>query len=398
MKCVIVSNKTYSKSKRGTYRVVVQYYDESGKLKKKEFENKKKARAKADANVFIVKLQKFDKFDIINPKAKDDFSSSLNEWYINFKRDRLKRSAQDTFESTLKNHIFCAFPNKSVIEIDANMIQFLINEKKLRYSISTVKKIFNILNQYFSYLCANRIIVHNPMQSCSYKTHQSKVDDTKEKIFTDEEIIKIKEIINCKNNNGAFVYKDAHVFNLILNTGLREGEVLALKNSDIDLTNKTLSVNKEIREVRKRNKIGETTKGIENIITSPKSKSGFRTIPLNKEAINSIKILQESSPNNDDFLIHDGNGNFLSENALRKRFKRILNKVGIENKSIHMLRHTFATKMVSGIINEKTGKIEIIPIEVVSRILGHSSIQTTERIYVHHSKNIEVSGFENLSI
>ena len=398
MKCVIKNRTVYKKSKRGTYRAVVKYYDERGTLRIKEFENKKKSQAQADAEVFITKLQEYNNFDIINPKAKEDFSKSIKEWYINFKRDTLKRSAQDTFESTMNNHIIPEFSGKAIVEIDANTIQNMINMKKQQYSHSTVKKIYNILNQFYNYLYKNQIIVYNPISSCDYQIHKSKIETTKLKIFQDEEIKNIKEIINSKNKNDDFIFKDAHIFILILNTGLREGEALALKNSDIDLDNNTLTVNKEVREVRKRNINGDTIKGTENIITTPKSENSNRTIPLTKDAIKSIKILQKNSPNKNDYLIHDSEGKYLSENALRKRFKRILDKAGIKDKSIHTLRHTFATKLFCGVNNEKSGNKIAIPIETVSRILGHSSIQTTEKIYVHPSKKIKVDGFENITI
>lgn len=165
-----------------------------------------------------------------------------------------------------------------------------------------------------------------------------------------------------------------------------------------DIDNKKLTINKAVREVRKRNSNGETIKGIENIITTPKSQKSIRTIPLNDEAIKSIKILQKKSNQPDDYLIHDEFGNHLTENALRKRFKRILEKAEITGKGIHSLRHTFATKLVTGVKNEITGKTENLPIGQVSRILGHSSVQTTEKIYVHTSQEVEVDGFENLNI
>lgn len=389
--------KEYKKSNRGTYRIVVEYFDEKGSIRKKEFENKKKTIAKADSENFIISLQKFKDLNITNHLGKEEFSYSIKSWYVNFKKDKLKRSAKDTFESTINNHLLDAFPNKMVAEISSIELQKFINDKKEVYSESTVKKIYSVLLQYFKYLSNNKIIEINPMESCEYKIYNNEVKKTEVKIFTDDEIEKIKNTINLKNNNDEYIYTDGHVFNLILNTGLREGEVLALQNKDIDVINKKLTVNKAVREVRKRNSKGDAEKGMINILTSPKSKKAIRTIPLNNEAIESIKILQRNS-SQDDYLIHDSNGNFLSENTLRKRFKRILDKSNIHNKSVHTLRHTFATKLVTGVKDKNTGLTQNIPIEFVSRILGHSSVQTTERIYIHTTEEVNIDNFEKYNI
>ena len=119
----------------------------------------------------------------------------------------------------------------------------------------------------------------------------------------------------------------------MLNTGLRTGEALGLKNSDVDLENRMLYVQHAVKEVSRRNG-AEKQKGKELITGKPKSATSKRAIPLNSSAIEMIKDLRKEMYFGEDSpLIPDENGQFTKPSNFRKRFYRILEACGVKEKS-----------------------------------------------------------------
>lgn len=200
-------------------------------------------------------------------------------------------------------------------------------------------------------------------------------------VLTDEEIAIIKKEAFSLKQDGSRKHPHVAAYFLMLNTGLRRGEVLGLRNSDIDLKNRALYVNRSVGQARKR--IGsEATDEYEIIIGPPKTLSSKRKIPLNDTAIKMIKDLRneayfgENSP-----LIPDENGKVLSPNQFSYRYAKLIKACGLTKTGIHCLRHTFATVLVNG--HEKSdGSRVSLPIKQVADLLGHTTTCITERYYV----------------
>lgn len=167
----------------------------------------------------------------------------------------------------------------------------------------------------------------------------------------------------------------------MLNTGLRTGELLGLLNSDIDLENRVIHLQRGVKEIVKRDGI-TAERGREVKVGKLKSASSKRDIPLNNTAIEMIKDLHqeryfgENSP-----LVCDENGNYTRPVNFRKRYYRILKAAGIETKGLHSLRHTFATNLVN-VQKQADGTIKSLTPRQVADLLGHSTSQITEMYYV----------------
>lgn len=167
----------------------------------------------------------------------------------------------------------------------------------------------------------------------------------------------------------------------MLNTGLRTGELLGLLNSDIDLENRVMHVQRGVKEISKRDGV-ESEPGREVKVGKLKSVTSKRDVSLNDTAIQMIKALRaEVYFREDTPLVPDENGDYTRPVNFRKRYYRILKAAGIERKGLHSLQHTFATNLVNG-VKQADGTIKALSPKQVADLLGHSTSQITELYYV----------------
>ncbi len=162
-------------------------------------------------------------------------------------------------------------------------------------------------------------------------------------------------------------------------TGIRIGELCALKWANIDLDNKIMSVENTAQRIK--NNGGATATKV--VITSPKSSSSAREIPL-PEFI--VPLLRELKSNDSCYLL-SGTRNIVEPRVMQYRFKRILSELNLSQVSFHSLRHGFATSCIAIGVDVKT----------LSEILGHSSVEITLNRYVHSSMERKAEYMKSLS-
>lgn len=153
---------------------------------------------------------------------------------------------------------------------------------------------------------------------------------------------------------------------ICLYTGIRIGELCALKWDDINMTEKTLKIGKTMQRLRVK---GNKDKKTEVKILVPKSTHSIRTIPMPDVL---ARLLAEHQ-SDEGFVLTGDKVKFVEPRTLQKRFKRILEKCSIEDANFHATRHTFATRCVE--LN--------FDIKSLSEILGHASVTITMNKYVH---------------
>ena len=153
---------------------------------------------------------------------------------------------------------------------------------------------------------------------------------------------------------------------LCIHTGMRIGELCALKWSDIDLMNRTVKIDKTM--IRTYTKLD----GSVLRVTPPKSRSSNRVIPLNSTIMYYANLLQCD----DETYVISGSDHYIEPNKYRLYYNRILKNLGIEHKKFHSLRHTFATRCIECGCDYKS----------LSQLLGHSNVAITMNLYVHPSQ------------
>lgn len=169
---------------------------------------------------------------------------------------------------------------------------------------------------------------------------------------------------------------------LSLYAGLRIGEVCALKWDDIDTKSGICSVKRTLLRIQSDGSDGRKT---EIIITSPKSESSERDIPLPDFLLETAAKLKKGD---DCYVLTGRSDKFVEPRTMQNAFKRMLADCGIEDANYHALRHTFATRCV-----------EIgFEIKSLSEILGHSSVNITLNKYVHPSLELKKQNMNKLNI
>jgi integrase len=151
---------------------------------------------------------------------------------------------------------------------------------------------------------------------------------------------------------------------LSLMTGLRIGELCALKWEDVDLKRRIIVVNKTLSRISKR---GERSK---IVITVPKTENSERNMPISNTL---YEYLQSIKPKEKDLFFLTFSKKSTEPRNYRKIYNNLLKKLKLSPTSFHALRHTFATRLVENKVDVKT----------ISELLGHSSIGTTMQVYIH---------------
>ena len=336
--------------------------------------------------------------------AEIPLQEALTEWLKVFKYPTIQRSTYDGYEANARNYIFPHMGKIRVKDITPIIIKRLFNtmmERGLTYS--TTQKTRLILNEFFRYLEKSNRIEHNPMKPVppikrsAYESAQGKeykAQTDRITVFTAEEIALMRNAYYEHKGNNSRVFGQSAVYFLILNTGLRRGEACGILNRDIDIKNRILHVKRSVKYFRKR-KDGEIVSGMELTAGIPKTKSSIRDVPLNYVALEMIKELRNeryfgvNSP-----LLCKSDGSFTNPNELGRRFKEFQIACGInEPKTLHALRHTFATNLING-VEQQDGHIERLTVKQVADILGHTTTEITERYYVKRD-NSRLKGLTN---
>lgn len=372
----------------GRWNGVVWYMDEQGQRKRKSFCGSSKSEVKAKITGYIAA---FNRQLAEADEAKKTLADSMGSWLRVFKFPSVERGTYDRLECTARHQIYPLIGDKVVGDITSADIKAVLNHWMSEdYAYTTVKKVYNILTDYFRYLSQQELIPRNPMtaapmiKKANFLAAQGKENKpTFETVttFSTEEIERFKTEASRTWGSGERIYQQAAAYTLMLNTGLRTGEVLGLLNSDIDLERRVIHLQRGVKEISRRDGT-EASSGREVAVGKLKTASSKRDVPLNQAAVDAILDLRgERYFGEDTPLIPDENGGYSRPVNFRKRYYRILKAAGLERKGLHSLRHTFATTLVNG-VRQTDGRIKSLSPRQVADLLGHSTSEITELYYV----------------
>lgn len=357
---------TISQRKDGTWtgRVFLGR-DATGKQKIKAVYGKTEKEVKTKLKQLKEEMIKFDTPNL--PKLT--MSELLTDWQTTIKKYELKPSSYDRLEQTINNNITPYIGYLQIASLTPQDIQRYINQLTDKgYSYSTIKKAYNAINASLKMALERDYIRKNP---CINIKLPKQIKHLKSDIefFTDEEAEIIINAATYRYHTGRYMYKHGYAIVLLLNTGMRVGELLALKWQNVDLDNRQIYI------CETRGQIIERDNDEQRYIMadrSTKTQSSCRYVPINQKALQALEYFKSLGYNNS-YVMANSNTNVVSYRNLHRVMSNILERNKIKHGSLHTLRHTFATRLF------KNG----VDIKVISELLGHSDISITYDIYTH---------------
>ena len=284
----------------------------------------------------------------------------FDDWLTNV-RPSIKKTTYSTYTSIINNHLRPILGDLPVLSLaESNISEFMTEmcSESSGLSRTTIRGIASILKSVLEfgkdYGCTAR------PETCKFslKTRRAGIN-----VLTDDEISKLSAVLGNYPKD-----KDLGVL-LSLKTGLRVGEVCALKWGDISLSEGYLFVNRTIQRIK------QVDEGDEKTILyfgEPKSLNSRRKVPLSPTMIDLLGIRQMPD---ECYVVSGRSDKTVEPRSMQRRFKTVLKKAGIRDLNFHVLRHTFSTKCIERGFDVKS----------LSMILGHSDVNTTMNVYVHPS-------------
>lgn len=311
----------------------------------------------------------------INASGNMTVTAWFNYWIDNIKGDNIRPNTRRNYKERFEHNIKGCIGNMLLSEVKPMHCQNVLNRMKDKYKNSTINQTRITLYCMFSDAVENDVIIKNPVTKQGCKCNFGK-EPKKVRALTLDEQKKFLEVAkNCSNYNQ---------FAFILQTGLRTGELIGLKWSDIDFDKKVMHIQ---RSMEYRYSVGEWRIG------EPKSKAGYRDVPLTEEAIailknqkeklKSIKVINMQFK---DFVFLCRKGEPTKNSAYDTTLFKLCDKAGIDRFSMHVLRHTMATRCIEGGMRPKTLQV----------ILGHSNVGITMNLYVHVTEDEKVKEVERI--
>lgn len=263
--------------------------------------------------------------------------------------------------------------NKNIDEISSNEIQEYLNTLT-EYSDSTIKKLTEQFTQAFRYALNKGYITKNPMIDI-VKPKSKKPTKIVRALELDEQQLFTNYLMNTSVAEEPF--KVAYLMEMYM--GLRIGEVLALRSTDIDLRKNLIHINKTLT----------TDKDYKVIMgKSPKTYAGIRDVPIpefiKNELINQMMLAEN---NFDKQLFVNVKGGYMDPRNANRLLKKSLKRLGIEDVSTHSLRHTYGTRCI------EAGMRAV----ALQRLMGHTDISVTLNTYTSVFNKYKEAELEKLN-
>jgi len=332
----------------------IGYYDESGKLKKKSTKEKLKTRADIVHDNFKQKKKRNIESDILYLKEVQDI-------IFNFIKNNFAPTTLLLYKNAIRNldSLFGYKPIKSITLID---IEEYKSKRLKTISPVTLNIELRTIRAFFNYCVEFNLLSHNQLSKIS----QIRIQEKKLLTFSSSEINLI--ISNIQHT------KLRQIVTVGAYTGMRLNEILTLKYSRINLSEKIIEI------INTGNFATKTKKN--------------RIIPIPDTLLEELNSLFFDKNNGTPYLVDqdsyifstDGKAPF-NKSYVTRKFKSVLRKLNLnEDLHFHCLRHTYFSNLSR--LN--------VPVNYIKELAGHSSIKTTE-IYLHNFRqdlNNFVSGFK----
>lgn len=262
--------------------------------------------------------------------SKKTFKNILDLWWSAYTK-------RVTHKTTISTHIyrmraFEPLHDKIIADIRLFELQELFDGMTTSWSFKNGCK--SVLNMIFDFALKNEFIDSNRISFIEIGKKEKVID---RRIFTKKEIETLWENLDSKH---------CYIVLILIYTGMRIGELLNLKNEDIDLHNSCLTIRES------------------------KTDAGVRIIPISSRIFN---LFVANMVKDQEYFVKGDTTNQLSYSTFKPRFQKLLKSLNIEPHTIHDTRHTFATLLNNANANQSA----------ITKLIGHSDFSITENVYTH---------------
>lgn len=331
--------------------------------------------ARQYAEVRRLLLQK--KVELLGQTGNEEITrqGTLNEWMTYWMENELlgsvKRSSYQTYLGQIERHLRPALGHCFLSQLTPGIIYDFIEAKRAEgLADSTIRGIYRLLSAAMRFAFEEGVIRRNPCRRIRVLPEER----TEQRVLSRAEQDKLRQMAFGEN---------ALPVLLGLYTGMRLGEVCALKWEDIDWEKRTITVCRTVQRVTQ-TKSGANGKTL-LMIGTPKSSRSHRVLPVPEFLLQRLRDRLGAKENTE--YIFGTSTRAAEPRTLQRRFKRMMKKLGIVGAHFHTLRHSFATRLLELGVDIKT----------VSTLLGHGSVKTTLDFYAHSLMEQQRAAIERLA-
>lgn len=302
---------------------------------------------------------------------------TVAEWLIRWMEEEVlgsvKPSSYQTYNHLLKKHLLPTLGSLKLSAITPAIVQaFVFELENSTLAVSTIKGAYRLFCAAMKSAMEEGLIPKNPCRRI--KVQQSELSE--QRVLTQPEQSAIRKAISVPQDMPAL---------LSLYTGMRLGEICALKWTDIDWKNQTITIRRTAQRIAQ-GLNGRTGSKTKLIIGTPKSSRSARTIPVPTFVLEQLNEFAQGKA--DDQYVFGTSVNAAEPRTIQRRFSSLMSKLGIKGAHFHTLRHSFATRLVEIGVDIKT----------ISTLLGHGSTQITLDYYAHSSPRLQRTAVNLLAV
>jgi integrase len=307
--------------------------------------------------------------DKIQQSFKGSFADWVDFWLDQLIKENIKESTYTSYQNKFSLHILPVIGNIPLDQINVQQLEYLISKMNEKLSASSIRITFRLVKSCLEAAKKRGYIQLNPAEQISLP----KVERTQVKALTRQQhALLLSE--SRKDIKGLPI-------TLALETGMRIGEISALKWRDVDFEQNLIYVCRTKQRISNTSNGKSKTKLIE---TTPKTQRSKRLIPLTSAL--KKQLLNAKSQSSSQYVV-ENRGESIEPRTISYRFERMKKTLNLPSLHFHALRHTFATRCIELGVN----------ISTVSALLGHTSTKMTLDIYTHSIFEDQRMAIEKLS-
>lgn len=333
------------------------------------------AKTKSEAKDLLTKARQEVLEGVLVVDASQPLEVFLKRWLVDAKSGNIKLSSLMTYEMMINTHIIPKLGKIPLNKLTPMVIQQLLNEKakqnnrynKRRLSPQTIQMIRAILNNALRCAVKWNFLSRNPVEA----TEGPRIPRSQATAFEEEETTRFLKAIQGHRLECLFL--------MAITTGMRQGEILGLKWSNVDIETGLIRVEASLKHLGKRS--GETYT-LSSTKTHETRSVAIPAFVLEKMKAHKLRQHEEKRilgliGTTESFVFTTQNGTPFYDANVRRYYTNILKQAKLRQIRFHDLRHSCASILL------QSG----MPISEVSRLLGHAQVATTLNIYSHVAKD-----------